>query len=1243
MDPSWGSACPVSALPGTFLLIATLTMTLLFGMQYSLKVVVVVLVLLMNALLAPYRCLSPSVLVVLLRFVYIFLPRPVADAVKTALLAKAAPAGELLDADSDVMAWRRIQRLHFEADDPTSAEDIKELYHRYVTACQSVLDKAEATLREVQELEIPNLRHPLCLLKQWSSLPQAIERGDSMVRTIERERRIHSRLSSHPSGISLTWSTRRLLYGALLRATPLFNDSDIGFAAFIDRLEHSTEGDTDKFVANLALLAKHGGFSTIDKFLKLGSQRSNNGGNRRHQQGAKRPRFDSKNEPGNESNTNRSWYSPQPQGTMSTRDLASSSTRPKPSDNSRRSGPPHKRQSLPSSKPPPTSSKPITCYRCGQITHSLLTSHLRVLSEKPEGVDEVVSVALDTMNSVNLVTVSLAQRLGCSISSDLTRLTSLGNQSSPGKATDIRLFIVGKGIVSLHCLVVADDALEQSCDCEVLVGFRDLDRIGAHVTIPRSVEAPASTDVSWSVLESSATDYLRSRVNVWVPLVGAPNFSARLRPISPSDQSDTSEQKWVFEVHDFSPGLLAKLSAEAQKEYWGEIQKFRDNGWWLDSLPSNAERPVRESPIDAFADLVDGLVVLNFYDDLLLMVLCGSRFPANKCDDLRAISAPCRHLGLLWKIDDDRLSDDLRVSRRQAFSYAGRSFDPLRCHSLAVLAGLPGTRGGILIISKPKPFALLFLLSPTMALAMVSVSIQPGVMKLFGLNWRILLEFCLRYVLEAFNFVNIQRVVLYSDNSSAVHWATQLVVGTKSYDRIVIERLIDLFDSLISHIRGSALQSLQDRDYCKSVLLFRGINLLSILEALGVHPGDRASFQWDEEYKLLLYRDIKLHPAWYIYACTPRSQYWILYRFHYSPLLGCHRSAARCVDAALSEGWYFIRMPRLLKKWIRSCKICQLSKVGGPNPVQPSLFRRGAGRFSEVQFDFLGPASPSPDDDEPNGCSYLAVLVDSGTQMCMACPAKSTSVSSVISAVLQWCALFGPPTALQLDSPPAHSSDKLFRFLTVMGVKRSLGIPRRPECQGRVENVIKEIKLAISTNSVASPGDLPWLENNHRVLRGPFVISALHESNPFLYRLDGWSQGWVSLGQLLPYYSDEELRDFNRAVRPHQAYSVSTFRLGLPADVGIPIAEISTGDFVIYPCDADVDSSSSSEPRRTLYIMEVMDREGDTLQALSLNKDSKGCYKRPLVRERPDFTWTIDVNSVVGAFKPTKTRRLPSK
>ncbi|EER02351.1 hypothetical protein Pmar_PMAR006673 [Perkinsus marinus ATCC 50983] len=71
---------------------------------------------------------------------------------------------------------------------------------------------------------------------------------------------------------------------------------------------------------------------------------------------------------------------------------------------------------------------------------------------------------------------------------------------------------------------------------------------------------------------------------------------------------------------------------------------------------ASPKRPVNESSIDSFANLVDGLIVLNYYDDLILMAsLCGSNFPAEKCDDLRTVPAACRHLGLLWKITDDRL------------------------------------------------------------------------------------------------------------------------------------------------------------------------------------------------------------------------------------------------------------------------------------------------------------------------------------------------------------------------------------------------------------------------------------------------------------------------------------------------------------------------------------------------------------------------------------------------------------
>lgn len=184
-------------------------------------------------------------------------------------------------------------------------------------------------------------------------------------------------------------------------------------------------------------------------------------------------------------------------------------------------------------------------------------------------------------------------------------------------------------------------------------------------------------------------------------------------------------------------------------------------------------------------------------------------------------------------------------------------------------------------------------------------------------------------------------------------------------------------------------------------------------------------------------------------------------------------------------------------------------------------------------------------------------------------------------------------------------------------------------------------KVPLKVYKIGDQVRVSRMEDGHRVIRGPFRVSSLHESNPYLYCLDGWSQGWVSLGQLLPYHSDAEMKDFNYAVKPHQAYSASTFRLQLPNDVGIPAANVSKGDFVIYPIDDD--TSGSSEPNRILYIMEVVNRDGDSIDALSLTKDNKGRYKRPLVRDRPHFTWTFDVSAIVGAFRPTKTRRLPSK
>ncbi|KAF4649355.1 hypothetical protein FOL47_002154 [Perkinsus chesapeaki] len=390
-------------------------------------------------------------------------------------------------------------------------------------------------------------------------------------------------------------------------------------------------------------------------------------------------------------------------------------------------------------------------------------------------------------------------------------------------------------------------------------------------------------------------------------------------------------------------------------------------------------------------------------------------------------------------------------------------------------------------------------------------------------------------------------------------------------------------------------------------------------------------------------------------------------------------------------------------------------------------------------LDFLGPMKDCEGlDQDPNNCPYIALMVDCATNFVIGCPVSSTSTNCVIYALLQWIAVFGRPKVVQLDSPPTHSSEELRRFLEVMDITRSLGISRRPQCQGRVENVVKEIKIALKCNSIDKVDTLPWwvsvqcaicvhnnarsaphnrsptelcfgtespilelpsttdsvegkweklhsqiaddfficnaiqsddahraemaeiahkapfrvysvgdkvrlsrLEDGKRVLRGPFTVTELNDSNPFLYRLDGWSQGWVSLNQLLPFKDDSNLELFNHAVRPHQAYSASIFRLKFPDDIGIPLDEVSSGDFIIYPVDENV--SDDGEPHRTIYIMEVMDRDDHILHALSLNRDGKNRWVRPPVRDRQEFMWDIDDSAILGAFKPTRTRRLPMK
>ncbi|KAF4712388.1 hypothetical protein FOZ63_028772 [Perkinsus olseni] len=337
--------------------------------------------------------------------------------------------------------------------------------------------------------------------------------------------------------------------------------------------------------------------------------------------------------------------------------------------------------------------------------------------------------------------------------------------------------------------------------------------------------------------------------------------------------------------------------------------------------------------------------------------------------------------------------------------------------------------------------------------------------------------------------------------------------------------------------------------------------------------------------------------------------------------------------------------------------------------------------------------------------------------MAMGLPCSSTSSLHVILGLMQWIAVFGPPEQIQLDSPAAHQSANLDKFLTIYGIKKNLGVPYQARCQGQVERLIRDLKTQIRlgaakkdkrglslpwwlsvqvgiylhshsgdrvfgispsdmalgsfsdptskiadsylllqsarnekafldelTSATAAPIRDPYLPdqqvklsriiNGRRVVQGPLTIECKHPTNPYLYKLVG-HQGWVSLADLLPYYNSTAAEAIDDATEPHRAYIGSIGLDQLPENHRVDLENVHKGDFLLVAKD------NSKGSMRTIYVTEFVRRVGKNIEVLGLSKNSNGQWKRPPAKEQSAYLWTPSASAIIGAFRPTPTRRLP--
>ncbi|KAF4647535.1 hypothetical protein FOL47_004484, partial [Perkinsus chesapeaki] len=231
--------------------------------------------------------------------------------------------------------------------------------------------------------------------------------------------------------------------------------------------------------------------------------------------------------------------------------------------------------------------------------------------------------------------------------------------------------------------------------------------------------------------------------------------------------------------------------------------------------------------------------------------------------------------------------------------------------------------------------------------------------------------------------------------------------------------------------------------------------------------------------KVLEHLDPLVHDSWKVYLATTRAREWALYRSHSHQLLAAHQGAPRACEALWKAGYTWDTLVADVRKAVANCHECQMGKPFAREPAQPLVRKRNSGRFTNIQLDFMCKPNDSKlggfPETSPGGWQYLCVVVDEGTRVALATPSFSTSTRDVIQALLQWCACYGIPSIIQMDMAGAHQSRELAMFLRMMGISLRAGLPRRPESQGLVERLIRDIKSSIRCAQADRRGHCnPW-------------------------------------------------------------------------------------------------------------------------------------------------------------------------